>query len=340
MEIFKAIPITLKDNVTPPITTIGNTAGAILTLNSQPKGTDKLVMRYRVKDSGDSWRVAVLAKGPADANGINAFGLSTLQIGMLANTYEISYAAMSATGDILNNCVGTLVVTDTSASVTQTAKAVGNPGQVFTDSTGMLHVTEQGVNAFSADWSITPDAGGTTTAIRVLAAPIGGTATPGWFQLQAAQVTTPPGTYKYTLTSLGEDGVTVIQKVSGTFTKNSNGLMNNGPLTLLTPPKDLAVRGVFSSITAAAMGQVTGSPVRTTYAAQSSATNAIYNHVAYSGISGITANLVIPDTSALGQGSVIVERVALNPKNINDLLKELPVSTMGNIFDDDGNVIG
>ncbi|RZL02988.1 MAG: hypothetical protein EOP36_06545, partial [Rubrivivax sp.] len=344
VELLKPISITFKDGPTPTIA-LGTveTAPSVLALNNQSRDATQLVLNYRAKNSTDAWTVRTPNKGTLSASGDTQFWLPTLDGLLPVGTYEMRYAVLGGAGNVLNAEEGTIQVSAKNITFSKAPRQViASAGQVFGDTQGNLNVSEQGANAVKATWTITPAGGGASTTVQTSPVQLNGQAVPGWFQLprQDTQITNlPPGPYNFTFTSFWEDGTTVIQKVAGSFSKDGTGLKSETPPTLVQAPTGLIPRGSFSSTTLT-LGSMSGLPVRTSYPAQSSATNAIYNHVAYSGISGITANLVIPDTSALGPGSVIVERVALNPKNINDLLKELPVSTMGNIFDDDGNVIG
>ncbi|RZK99123.1 MAG: LysM peptidoglycan-binding domain-containing protein, partial [Rubrivivax sp.] len=222
VEIFKAIPITLTDKATPTYTvgTVG--LESLVSVRSQPIGSDRMVMSYRVQNTNDPWTVLPLNKGVADANGGMQFWLSTLQSGIGPNNYEMRYVAMSSHGNVLNSGEGTMQVLSNGVSFTQTARHIGGGGQAFVDAEGYLNITEQALASRQATLSVQAQTGSQSTIIPLLIgtpAMLGDKVTPGWYKFKLAELGLTAGrSYTYVLEAHDADGISVTSLVQGSFT--------------------------------------------------------------------------------------------------------------------------
>ncbi|MES2090246.1 MAG: hypothetical protein V4532_09745, partial [Pseudomonadota bacterium] len=211
----------------PPITIFGNL----------PQRASDLVLSYRVIDSNDVWKQMAL---PAIMIEPSSSGFYLKNSLLAQNSYEIRYQTVDEFGSVLSSSTGTMVVSSSGVSVTQSRVQSGGGGSALMTTDGSIIVNDQGRYASTANLRLRPQipANSAFLASKTLTpANVGGKPTQGWFQIDTT--TLAAGGYDYVLESLAADGITVVNRVFGSFTR--------GSANTVTTPK-LSTFGVTSSV--------------------------------------------------------------------------------------------
>ncbi|WP_220272938.1 LysM peptidoglycan-binding domain-containing protein [Aquitalea aquatica] len=195
-----------------------------LLIKGQPQGASRVVLLTRPAGSNTGWSMVDVP--PTVVGGQVWPGQFSLDwTGMARGSYDMRYVALDAAGNVLNSEQGSLVLSDSAPTITQTPRTIGGAGKAFLDAAGQLNITEQGSQATKATVRFRTPGGAWSTAYSLTAASVAGTTTPGWFAFTPASYGLAAGTaYEYVLETQTSTGATV-GKVVGSFTAgNANAV--------------------------------------------------------------------------------------------------------------------
>lgn len=221
----------------------------LVQFQNQSPSTDRLLVLIRPAGSNSGWIPGYATPLTNSAGGAMPGWFSQSWSGTGENgTFDMQYIALDASGNVLNVERGTMVLSASNPSITQSAQPIGGAGQaafikdVWYSAAGALNFMQQSTAAQSLRVHYRHAGSAEAWGVQVLGpAGIGSnpTATPGWFALRTDGFS---GAYEYfieTFTGANATG-TMLNRASGTFTPN-------GDASALTSWTDLPENVVFNN---------------------------------------------------------------------------------------------
>ena len=194
-----------------------------------PQGpATRLILQTRPTGSTGAWTITSVPQKVINgsvAQGWFAFDWNSWAYG----SYEFRYTTMDAAGTVTNSESGTMVLSDSAPSFSQTAQQIGGAGRAFMASDGKLHILEQGSSAQTLTIRYR-HVGSTEPWSAPAAVPQYIAGMPGWFVFTPTGLT---GNYEYWIEAKNASGVQV-NRALGNFTVG-----NAGSVTPLTAYQDL-----------------------------------------------------------------------------------------------------
>jgi YD repeat-containing protein len=182
----------------------------------QSQSANRLILQYRSSNTSSGWSTlsvpSKVINGSAVA-GWFAFDWSSWTRG----SYDIRYTTLDASGNVLNSESGTMVLSDSSPSITQAPQKIGGAGRAFLGADGKLNILEQRASAqtLTVRYRHTGSSEAWTT-VTLNPASIGGASTPGWFVLDPT-ANGMSGAYDYWIEAKDASG-NQVNKALGSFT--------------------------------------------------------------------------------------------------------------------------
>jgi YD repeat-containing protein len=198
----------------------------------QAPSTSRLILQYRLAGTNTGWSslsVPAFTTTSGVASGWFAFDWA----GWARGTYDIRYTALDASGNVLNSESGTMVLSNSSPSITQTLQQIGGVGRAFMSADGKLNILEQGSNAQTLTVRYRHTGSSEAwTSVTLSPATIGGASTPGWFVFDPA-ANGMSGAYDYWIEAKDGNG-NQVNKALGSFSVG-----NGNSVAALTGYQDL-----------------------------------------------------------------------------------------------------
>lgn len=274
----------------------------VVHFSGQRPDAARLILMSRLSGSNAGWtmtEVPTLQQNGATVPGWFALDWTTWNRG----DYEYQYFVLDGGNNVVNAEQGLMRLSDTAPTISQQAHSIGGAGRAFMGANGAIHFLEQGASAQTLTVAYRHVGSNEAWTTRTLSpAQIGGVSTPGCFIFDTQGLS---GSFEYTLEAKNAAG-TVLNRAGATFTAGiANSVLDPSGISAMTNSV-VSVGAMVTSVSSARADFV-----------DSYSFDSDYNTILTG--SNHTMNLTLPDTSAWGDGPVLVtasmQAQAADPNN-------------------------